>query len=617
MTSGAPLEIRLLGAPQILRDGVPVPAPRGRKAWAVLAYLALAERPVARARLAELVFGGADDPLGALRWTLAQLRRALGVPEALAGDPLALDAPGRRGRRRPRADRPPTRSGARARRAARGHRARRRARSSRPGCSWSAAGSPARARRCCATPRTRRWPPAGRSTARRSPRARSALDPFDENAHELLVRCLAAAGDRSPPRAHADACEALFRRRARPGAGPAVAPRRGRPSGADGPPAVGDRGRGRRPARGRAGRARRRRGGARGRVPAPGVRRGARASATPRCWPRVLAALGVALVHSVRGRDEEGAAVLHEALALAEEHERARRRRQGLPRARLRRGAGRPRRVGRPLADAGLRARARSTRSAPRCSPSAAWRSRTARTTRPRSGCSSRRSRSRAAAATSAARPGRSPSSAGPPPPRRARGGRGGARGLARARARDGLDRVPAVPGVAPRRGRAAPRRHRARLRAARARVAARLPPRRPVLGGDGGPQLGARARGRGRARRRRSPGCARPRSRAVRVADPYVWIHAYCLDALARVEIDAGAPEAPATVARLERLAARADMREFVVRARAAPRGRLGDARRRWRPRGCSPRRSRTPRCTRSSRSRPDRSHTRAHTAG
>jgi len=65
---------------------------------------------------------------------------------------------------------------------------------------------------------------------------------------------------------------------------------------------------------------------------------------------------------------------------------------------------------------------------------------------------------------------------------------------------------------------------------------------------------------------------------RAVRVADPYMWIHAYCLDALARAEIDAGAPEARDTIARLDRLAARADMREFVVRA-ALHRGRLGDA--------------------------------------
>jgi len=64
---------------------------------------------------------------------------------------------------------------------------------------------------------------------------------------------------------------------------------------------------------------------------------------------------------------------------------------------------------------------------------------------------------------------------------------------------------------------------------------------------------------------------------RAVRVADPYVWMHAYCLDALAAVAIADGAPDARACVDELERLAARGDMRELVVRA-ALHRARLGD---------------------------------------
>jgi tetratricopeptide (TPR) repeat protein len=64
---------------------------------------------------------------------------------------------------------------------------------------------------------------------------------------------------------------------------------------------------------------------------------------------------------------------------------------------------------------------------------------------------------------------------------------------------------------------------------------------------------------------------------RATRVADPYVWIHAYCLEALARVEIAEEAREARARVQRLERLAARGDMRELVARA-ALLRARLGD---------------------------------------
>jgi ATP/maltotriose-dependent transcriptional regulator MalT len=64
---------------------------------------------------------------------------------------------------------------------------------------------------------------------------------------------------------------------------------------------------------------------------------------------------------------------------------------------------------------------------------------------------------------------------------------------------------------------------------------------------------------------------------RAARVADPYVWIQAYCLEALAGVEIAEGAAEARGSVAELERLAARGDMRELLVRA-ALHRSRLGD---------------------------------------
>jgi len=78
-----------VGPPAIERDGRPAPPPRGRKAWALLAYLLVAERPPGRRQLAELLFGDADDPLGALRWTLAELRRALGQPGLFGGDPVA------------------------------------------------------------------------------------------------------------------------------------------------------------------------------------------------------------------------------------------------------------------------------------------------------------------------------------------------------------------------------------------------------------------------------------------------------------------------------------------------------------------------------------------------
>ena len=62
-----------------------------------------------------------------------------------------------------------------------------------------------------------------------------------------------------------------------------------------------------------------------------------------------------------------------------------------------------------------------------------------------------------------------------------------------------------------------------------------------------------------------------------MRVADPYLWMHAYCLDALAGLLIAEAAPDAGTCVAQLETLAARGDMRELVVRA-ALHRARLGD---------------------------------------
>ena len=80
--------IRLLGVPAIQQDGQPLRPPRGRKAWVLLGYLVLAERPPSRRRLAEMLFGDADDPLRALRWTLAELRRCVGDAVTFEGDPL-------------------------------------------------------------------------------------------------------------------------------------------------------------------------------------------------------------------------------------------------------------------------------------------------------------------------------------------------------------------------------------------------------------------------------------------------------------------------------------------------------------------------------------------------
>lgn len=66
-------------------------APKGAKVWGLLAYLAASDRSHPRSELAELLFGEAADPLGALRWNLAAMRRLLGRPDEFKGDPIRFD----------------------------------------------------------------------------------------------------------------------------------------------------------------------------------------------------------------------------------------------------------------------------------------------------------------------------------------------------------------------------------------------------------------------------------------------------------------------------------------------------------------------------------------------
>ena len=306
--------IRLLGSPAIERDGVPVPPPRGHKAWAVLAHLVLAEAPVSRARLAGLLFGDAGDPLGALRWTLAQLRRALGAPDVLRGDPIELALPAEtvvdvlelaRGEPDPGLVRGELLEGVEAG----------------AGPVFDAWLLVERRRLAAAAEAVLRDAALaalgggdGLEAAGLASRALG-LDPYDETVHELLVRCLVRAGEHGAARRHADACEELFQRELGRAADPRVrralddhhAPRA----------ASGDRA----AVRGQleAGRAALNAG-----AVEPGIAclrhacAEARAVGDPALEASALAELGEALVHAVRGRDEEGAAVLHEALALAE-----------------------------------------------------------------------------------------------------------------------------------------------------------------------------------------------------------------------------------------------------------------------------------------------------------
>ncbi len=88
--TAARLTVRLLGRPGVEHRGVEPYRLRSRKSWALLAYLLLSERPTSRGRLAELLFAEADDPLRALRWSLAEIRRALGEHGSIEGDPVVL-----------------------------------------------------------------------------------------------------------------------------------------------------------------------------------------------------------------------------------------------------------------------------------------------------------------------------------------------------------------------------------------------------------------------------------------------------------------------------------------------------------------------------------------------
>jgi len=92
--SGSDLTVRLLGRPSIERTGQASYRLRSRKSWALLAFLLLAKASPTRSRLAGLLFAEADDPLRALRWSLAEIRRCLGDDGSINGDPVVLRLPG-------------------------------------------------------------------------------------------------------------------------------------------------------------------------------------------------------------------------------------------------------------------------------------------------------------------------------------------------------------------------------------------------------------------------------------------------------------------------------------------------------------------------------------------
>jgi DNA-binding SARP family transcriptional activator len=68
------LRFRLLGTLQLSRGGEIVKLPASRKVRALLGYLVLASRPVARSQICELLWDLPDDPRGELRWCLSKIR---------------------------------------------------------------------------------------------------------------------------------------------------------------------------------------------------------------------------------------------------------------------------------------------------------------------------------------------------------------------------------------------------------------------------------------------------------------------------------------------------------------------------------------------------------------
>jgi len=307
------LAIRLLGTPSVECDGRAKPAPRGHKVWALLAYLAC-DGPASRTRLAGLLFEDAEDPLGTLRWNLSELRRLLG-DDGLRGDTLSLP-PG------VQVDAQRILSGSDLQAV--------------PGLErellegMSFASSPAFEVWLGAT--RRRLQAAAEALLHEAALARLAaaapgqaaelaarlvaLNPLDEDFQALLVRSLATAGDGVGAARHAAACRELFRREL--GVAPGAALEAALRTSTARPTAPAATGRTATLAQLEAGEAA---------IAAGALEAGlqclrsaiAEADATRDDVLRMRSriALGTALVHAARGRDEEGATALHEALAVA------------------------------------------------------------------------------------------------------------------------------------------------------------------------------------------------------------------------------------------------------------------------------------------------------------
>jgi DNA-binding SARP family transcriptional activator len=282
--------------------------------------LTATESAPSRGWLAELLFADAEDPLNALSWTLSQLRRLLGPAVSIGGEQVdfrlppgaffdvralttgtwlqALDIPGL------------------------GHQLL-------EGMTFSS--SPAF--EVWLLTERRRLAGAADNVLREAARAKLAIgdtqraiqlagrlvaaNGLDEDARELLIRAYATAGDRAAADRQRDACVALFRVELGVDPGPAVLLAAEATSGHGRIKRMGTRASV--AARLEAGQAAMDAGAIDGAIVAlrAAVEEAYDTDAAD-LQSSSLLALGSALVHGVRGRDGEGAGILHEAIAVAE-----------------------------------------------------------------------------------------------------------------------------------------------------------------------------------------------------------------------------------------------------------------------------------------------------------
>jgi DNA-binding SARP family transcriptional activator len=301
----------LLGRPHVEEDGRSRPV-RGQKSWALLARIALSERPVARAEIAAELFALAEDPFGALRWHLADLRRCLGSAELLRGDPLTwpadaiwVDVRALYAGSLPMAELGGTLlDGVAVRRCPRFD-------------TWLLLERAACAARSMEELRQAalRLLAVDDAQAATEPAGRAAaLDPLDEGAQELFLRTLTAAGWADQAASHLARCQAVFAAEQIPLS--SVVLLAARPVGDR--PRIGVQAAASARSLLRAGTAALDAGQADAGVET--LRRAAEeaeCSGDRRLQGNVLRTLGSALVHAVRGFDGEGAVVLHRAMVIA------------------------------------------------------------------------------------------------------------------------------------------------------------------------------------------------------------------------------------------------------------------------------------------------------------